>query len=212
MPTSHRAVDTGGYLCYTRAAQARSASRRIDAGAMRKHRTGFFRFIREVKDSDMFRVSPADGIQNRGFWRRSLGTFCRWRQKVPRRRHIGSQGARCAAGHMDPAGVYGTTGGQGRPPLPMTGESVQVRDGGARAPRPTECSKKCSGSGRRGRRPLRAGYKQCRGGTMLTSSPADGVDGSWCGGWGTLSYVLSLWAGRRRSRERRAFPFQGIRG
>ena len=59
MPTSHRAVDTGGYLCYTRAAQARSASRRIDAGAMRKHRTGFFRFIREVKDSDMFRVSPA---------------------------------------------------------------------------------------------------------------------------------------------------------
>ena len=82
MPTSRRATDTGGYLCYTRAAQARSASRRIDAGAMRKHRAGFFRFIREVKDSDMlaaffgYFLSPATESTPPEAYRVARGAVC----------------------------------------------------------------------------------------------------------------------------------------
>ncbi len=77
-------------------------------------------------------IPGAEGFQNHGFWRRSLGTFCRCWQKVPRRRHM-TRGAAQGELRIATAGV--------RTGFAMTvffaRGAVQAQGGGVRAPRPT---------------------------------------------------------------------------
>ena len=85
--TQRLPVSIGQHKCGAR----RGVRRRDDAKA--RHEICVIRFVGQ-EGTDTISTSAAERISKPWFWRRSLGTFCRCWQKVPRRRRLQVQEAR----------------------------------------------------------------------------------------------------------------------